>query len=43
MRAKHIIGNFEGFFEGAKTFFNPKMVLSTVEGNCGVKKVPPSP
>jgi hypothetical protein len=25
MRAKHIIGDFEGFFERAKTFLTPKL------------------
>ncbi len=25
MRTKHIIGDFEGFFEWAKTFFTPKL------------------
>ncbi len=25
MRAKHIIGDLEGFFEGAKTFFTPQI------------------
>jgi hypothetical protein len=33
MRTKHIIGDFEGFFEGAKTFLTPKIVLSTEK--CG--------
>jgi hypothetical protein len=30
MRAKHIpvIGDFEGFLEGTKTFFDPQIVLS---------------
>jgi hypothetical protein len=31
MRAKHTIGDFEGFFEWAKIFFYPKIVLSAVE------------
>jgi hypothetical protein len=34
MRAKHIISDFEGFFEGAKTFFDPQIA----KGNFGVKK-----
>jgi hypothetical protein len=25
VRAKHVIGDFDGFFEGAKTFLNPKL------------------
>ncbi len=25
IRAKHILGDFEGFFEGAKTFLTPKL------------------
>jgi hypothetical protein len=36
MRAKHIIADFEGFFEGAKTFLTAKIVLSTAKGNFGV-------
>jgi hypothetical protein len=39
MRTKHIIGDFEGFFEGAKTFLTPKIVLCTAMGN-GVNKTP---
>ncbi len=39
MQAKHIIGDFEGFFEGAETFFDPQIVLSVAKGNFGVKKV----
>jgi hypothetical protein len=37
MRAKHIIGDFEGFFEGAKTFYT-KSALSPAKSNFGVKK-----
>jgi hypothetical protein len=37
MRAKHKIGDFEGFFEGAKIFWPPNW-LSEVKGNFGVKK-----
>ncbi len=40
MRTKHIIGDFEGFFEGAKTFLTFKIVLSTANGNIGVNKNP---
>ncbi len=29
--AKHIIGDFEGFFEGAKAFFYPQVVLSAAK------------
>jgi hypothetical protein len=32
MRAKHIIGDFEGFFD-------PQIILSAAKGNFGVKKV----
>ncbi len=28
MQAKHIIGDLEGFFEGAQDFFDPLIVLS---------------
>jgi hypothetical protein len=31
--------NFEGFSDGAKTFFDPQIVLSAAKGNFGVKKV----
>jgi hypothetical protein len=32
-RAKHTIGDFEGFFEGANTyFFEPQIVLSAAKG-----------
>jgi hypothetical protein len=40
MRTKHIIGDFEGFFEGAKTFLTPKIVLSTAKRNFGINKNP---
>jgi hypothetical protein len=33
--AKHLIGDFDGFFEGAKTFFDPKIVLSAAKGSRG--------
>jgi hypothetical protein len=31
MQAKHIIGDFEGSFVGAKTFLTPKIVLNAAE------------
>jgi hypothetical protein len=31
MRAKHIIGDFEGFFEGAKTVFTVKFSGKKIE------------
>jgi hypothetical protein len=34
MRAKHIIGDFERVFEGAKTFLDPRIA----KGNFGAKK-----
>jgi hypothetical protein len=39
MRANHKIGDFEGFFEGAKPFFDPLIVLSKGKGNFELKKV----
>jgi hypothetical protein len=33
MQAKHIIGNFEMFFNETKTFLTPKIVLSSAKGN----------
>jgi hypothetical protein len=36
MRAKHIIGDFEGFLEGALDFFYPQIVLRAPKGNLEV-------
>jgi hypothetical protein len=39
MRAKHIIGCIEGFYEGAKTLSTPQIVLNAAKGNFGVKNL----
>ncbi len=39
MQPKHIIGGFEGFFHGDKTFLTPQIVLSASTSNFGLKKV----
>ncbi len=39
MRPKHIIGDFEGFFERAKSFLSSPNVLTAAKCNFRVKKV----
>jgi hypothetical protein len=39
MRGKHIIGDFEGFFGGASTFFNPKLSCAQRMAILVLKKV----
>jgi hypothetical protein len=40
MRTKHIIGDFEGFFEGAKTFLTLKLSSSKRRAILGSTKIP---